>query len=90
MRLSMSAGSITRLGMACVALDQTVRAVMDMSGVLAIVLKDGASRFGASCQYIVAGRADPQCVGQAFVRIATVDGIGARLKLGLRLSGSTP
>jgi hypothetical protein len=47
MRLSMSAGSITRLGMACVVLDQTVRA-----GVLAIVLKDGASRFAEAASVV--------------------------------------
>src|SRR5689334_17909007 len=47
MRLSMSVGSITRLGMVgCDVLDQTVSAVMDMPGVLATFLNAGAWAFG--------------------------------------------
>ena len=43
----MSASSITRLGMVgCAVLDQTVRAVMDIPGVLATSLKAGACGFG--------------------------------------------
>jgi hypothetical protein len=43
----MSAVSITKLGMVgCDVLDQTVRAVIDIPGVLAIFLKGGACGFG--------------------------------------------
>ena len=49
----MSAGSITRLGMVgCDVLDQTVRAVIDIPGVLAIFLKAGACGFGEAASVL--------------------------------------
>ena len=55
MRSSISAGSITRLGMVgCVVRDQTVSAVTVIPGVLAIFLNGGACLLGEAAS--VAGR----------------------------------
>ena len=76
----MSVGSMTRFGMvAWLVRDQTVSAVTDMPGVLAISLKGGACLFGDAAsvlQDIVAARTDILRIGETLARIANVSCIG--------------